>query len=570
MKIPKALALVVVLSLVGASVVGCKKASTTTTITRTLTATVQKGNISESITGTGNLAYSDVEKLAFEMAGYVEAVLVSAGDTVKKGQELVKLDTSQWDTQLKTLEKAVETAKTNLTTKEKAVVTAQRQVTTKERAVLQAELDLQTTENSLSTISEVKTAQDAVDAIELNIDVAQANLLAASAQGDAAAATFYTQYIPTLKQYLAQAQKNLQEKKSGVNVSTDTAIQMAKIQLQIEQSQESLEDAKLAVEDAKTAVSSAELNIADAEQAIKDAQDDLDEAKNLSPVIKAPFDGFITKVNVVGGDNVQKGTVGVYIADPSQFQANIIVTEDDIFSVKVGGEAIISIDALSDLTFPATITKIAPTATISQGVVNYSVTVNLTSLQPITARQSTSGQLPSQLPTGTVSTGTLPTGTRPTGTLPTGTRPTGTLPTGTPPATSSQGTADTSQSSASGSGNTTSNTSTSASSSQSVALKDGLSATVEIISKQVSNVLIIPSKAITRTGQSYTVQVVSGTSTETRTVKIGMTDGTNTEITEGLSEGEELSYTVTSTSSSSSTNTNRQQIIPGVGGPGGF
>ena len=97
-----------------------------------------------------------------------------------------------------------------------------------------------------------------------------------------------------------------------------------------------------------------------------------------------------------------------------------------------------------------------------------------------------------------------------------------------------------------------------------------------------SLMLIIPSKAITRKGQTYTVQVVNstttgtktttnGTTTETKTITIGMTDGTNTEITSGLSEGDKVTYTVTSTSSSSSSNnSNRQQQIIPIGGPGGF
>jgi multidrug efflux pump subunit AcrA (membrane-fusion protein) len=559
MKIRKILTLALILSLVSVLVLGCKKETATTT-TKTLTATVQKGNITESITGTGNLAYSNVEKLAFEMAGYVEAVMVSAGDTVNKGQELVKLDTSVWDTQLKTLEKALVTAQRNLTTKERALVTAQRQVTTKELAVRQGELDLQTTENSLSNVSDVKTAQDAVDAIQLSINVAQANWLIAGAQGNDAAVAYYIQYIANLKQTLTQAQKNLQEIKSGIStsISSDIALQIAKIKLQIEQSKRSLEDAKLAIEDAKTAVSDAQLNVADAKQAVQDAQDALDESKSLSPIIKAPFDGFITKVNVVGGDDIQKGTVALQIADPNQFSANIVVTENDIFSVKLGGTATISLDALSDLTYPAEITAIAPTATVSQGVVNYSVTVKLTSLQPITASQNLFSQLQSQFPSGALPTALpteFPSGALPTDRFPSGTRPTGIPPTNIP----SQGIAGASQ------------FPTTTSSSTSYTLKDGLSATVEIISRQVTNVLIVSSKAITRKAQSYTVQVVSGTTTETRTVKIGMTDGTNTEITEGLSEGEQVTYIVSSSSSTSSTNNNnRQQLIPGIGGPGGF
>ena len=103
--------------------------------------------------------------------------------------------------------------------------------------------------------------------------------------------------------------------------------------------------------------------------------------KSKSPTITAPFDGYITSVKVKGGDEVFKGSVALTIADPNQFEADILVTENDIASVKLDGEATVSLDALSDLTFPAKITWIAPTATVSSGVVNYKVTVTLTSLK---------------------------------------------------------------------------------------------------------------------------------------------------------------------------------------------
>jgi multidrug resistance efflux pump len=43
----------------------------------------------------------------------------------------------------------------------------------------------------------------------------------------------------------------------------------------------------------------------DAQSTLEDAQKDLDEARSLSPEIKAPFDGFITTVNGKGGDEVK-------------------------------------------------------------------------------------------------------------------------------------------------------------------------------------------------------------------------------------------------------------------------
>ncbi len=109
----------------------CSSGSDDTATTTTRTATVQKGDITISIVGTGNLAYSHSEQLAFEMAGYVEEVMVSAGDTVTEGQELAKLDTSEWDTQIKNLERSLENAN-------RSVETANRSLTSKQSALVKA------------------------------------------------------------------------------------------------------------------------------------------------------------------------------------------------------------------------------------------------------------------------------------------------------------------------------------------------------------------------------------------------------------------------------------------------
>jgi hypothetical protein len=109
-------------------------------------------------------------------------------------------------------------------------------------------------------------------------------------------------------------------------------------------------------------------------------------------------------------------------------------------------------------------------------------------------------------------------------------------------------------------------------------LHDGTSVTTEIIYKQLTNVLTVPSAAIkTENGSSYvTVVATDGTQTKTA-VKTGLTSGTATQITSGLSEGDEVlvtTYTGTGTGTGSGTggygnrgyNTNRT----GTGGYGNF
>ncbi|MCJ7791958.1 MAG: biotin/lipoyl-binding protein, partial [Dehalococcoidia bacterium] len=77
-------------------------------------ATVQGGNLTIEITGSGNLALSSTEDLTFEMAGTVQEVLVEESDSVEEGQVLARLDTSEWEDELTTLELNLLQAKINL------------------------------------------------------------------------------------------------------------------------------------------------------------------------------------------------------------------------------------------------------------------------------------------------------------------------------------------------------------------------------------------------------------------------------------------------------------------------
>jgi len=247
------------------------------------------------------------------------------------------------------------------------------------------------------------------------------------------------------------------------------------------------------------------------------------------------------------------------LADPDKFKAHIQVTEEDISSIELNGTATVTIDAF-EVAYLATITAIAPTATVSSGVVSYKVTVELDTTRTISSISNfPSGMIrpESFSDNGTSISGmgrhdgfsgnmTLPEGM----TLPAGLSANMTPPSGFFP----------------GSVNQSTNTSTKSSD---ISLKDGLTVTVVITVTQADNVLIIPTKALTRSSQTYTVQVVNGDNTETRTVTIGDSDDSNTEITSGLTEGETITYTVSS-SSSTSNSSNFQQGFGGMGSIDGF
>jgi RND family efflux transporter MFP subunit len=338
------------------------------------TATVQGGNLTVEISGSGNLALSSTEDLTFEMAGTVLEVLAEEGDSVEEGQVLARLDTSEWENELTTLELNLLQARINLKN---------------------AQLDLERAEED--TTSDYRALE--IDIKELQVKLAKGRL--------------------------------------------------------------------------------------------EDAEEALEEATNASPEVTAPFDGFITNVNVRGGDEVKKGTVAVTLADPDKFEVDILVNEMDISEVEKGGRATLQADAISGISFPAEVTYIAPTATIQSGVVNYKVTVEVESVSNI-AQVSPSGMTP---PQGF-----------------------------TPPA---------------GQGNSSITQAVGAF--QTVQLREGLTVTVNIIVDQRTNVLVVPNGAITTQGWQSYVEVLSADGTiERRAIKTGITDYVNTEVTDGLNEGEKV------------------------------
>ena len=344
-------------------------------------ATVQGGNLTIEIAGSGNLALSSTEDITFEMSGTVQEVLAEEGDSVEEGQVLAKLDTSEWENELTTLE----------------------------LNRLQAKINSENAELSL----ERATGDDSDD-----------------------------RYIKKLQVRLAEGR-------------------------------------------------------------LEEAEKALEEASEASPEVTAPFSGFITKVNVSGGDEVKKGTVAMTLADPNKFEVDILVSEMDISQLEKGGRAILQADAISGISFPAKVTYIAPTATIQSGVVNYKVTVEVESL-------------------------------------------------------SEQGSSSTSQT---------------ASTSQASQLREGLTVTLSIIVDEKINVLLVPNGAITtQGGQSY-IQVLSTNGTiERRAIKTGITDYVNTEVTDGLIEGEKVIIpqgTATTTQQEGSGDgmfPRDGTFIPGIGG----
>ena len=103
-----------------------------------------------------------------------------------------------------------------------------------------------------------------------------------------------------------------------------------------------------------------------------------------------------------------------------------------------------------------------------------------------------------------------------------------------------------------------------------VDLRTGMAGTAAVEISRRDNALTVPARAIKRQGRDQTVAVLVNGQRETRIVRIGVTDGTFTEITGGLNDGDlVVTGTTTTAASTAPATTGAGGGGPGGGGPGG-
>ncbi|HEY56392.1 MAG TPA: biotin/lipoyl-binding protein, partial [Dehalococcoidia bacterium] len=226
---------------------GCALKSEAETVAENQVVAVARGDITIDIASAGNLSFCREEELAFEMPGTVEEVLVEVGDSVEEGQVLARLDTSEWEDQLLAVELDL----------------IQAQINQKN-----AEIALDKAENPY-TEEEIEDAEQAVEDAEYELNRAEGELRYALAHGSSHEVTQWQ-----TEAYSAQRQLDLAEETLDAMLyeRDEDDIEIKGMQMEIAQGR--LDNAKKAV----------------------------DEALAAGPEITAPFDGFVTLVNVSGGD----------------------------------------------------------------------------------------------------------------------------------------------------------------------------------------------------------------------------------------------------------------------------
>jgi HlyD family secretion protein len=334
-------------------------------------ATIERGSLTAVIGATGSVRANQSATLSWETSGIVDSVDVEVGDRVQTDAVLasLKLDSLPQSVILaqSDLQNALDQMDSfedsfgalGLAEAEKALADAQ-----------DAYEDAQRTYNYTVTV-----------APQVDIDQAFSDMILAKDQLEQA----QDRYEPYANKQednlvratrlgkLAQAQEAYDDAVRLYNIystpGNPTEIAIAEAELALAEAQ--LEAAQQDYDEVVSGPSEQELAAAQARVAAAEATIGL-------ATIDAPFAGVVTDAYPVVGDLVSGGVIAFQLDDLSRLLVDVEVSEVDINRVAIGQDAVLTFDAAPDMEYHGTVDAVALAGDVSEGAVNFRVTVELT------------------------------------------------------------------------------------------------------------------------------------------------------------------------------------------------
>ena len=295
------------------------------------TSEIERGNLVATVGATGTVRARQSTTLVWQTTGTVEAVNGNIGDEVGAGDVLASL------------------AKTSLP-----------------QNIILAEAELVSAQKALEDLLESDTAR------------AQAWIALRAAEDAYEKAYDYRDALnyPTRRTQVILVKENtpfgvvdVPQTKTYKVEGTNEEIQKADADLALREAQ--FEDAKRTYD--RLADGPNENDLAAAQARVDAAQATL----NLAHVT-APFAGTVTEAYILPGDQIGAGTVAFRVDDLTSLLVDVQLSEIDINSVSVGQTVGLSFDAILGQEYEGQVVRVSQAGTVVGGVVNFTVTVELT------------------------------------------------------------------------------------------------------------------------------------------------------------------------------------------------
>lgn len=312
---------------------------------------VTRGDVAQTVTAPGTLVGTRRVTLAADVGGRLAEVTVQAGDTVKAGDGVARLETGD-------LEQAIARAKLDLQQAHLELEKLQKPV---------AEADLRAAEHAVSQaaaalgIAQSKRDQTLAGDLFLNglpnarIAYNDKKEWYESRQrlfNEGKLESYW--FVDEARREFEDVQKNLQALEAQAALdqrSADSEVTKAA------QTYQEAQDKLAALQKGRDPleVEAAQLKVQEAQMALDQAQADLKAA-----VVIAPFDGIVLAVKAAAGESLNAGSPLLVLSDPQAVEIESSVIEEDYPLVKVGQTAELFFDAQPDIAPTGTIARIVP------------------------------------------------------------------------------------------------------------------------------------------------------------------------------------------------------------------
>ena len=294
-----------------------------------------KPELKSTVTSSGEVRPIQFMNLTSEVQGKIEEITKKEGDTVQKGEVLVRLDPNQLESSTEAQLAAFQSAQTQITAAENQRSSANQQLNVAQIAV--------------------DTARQNVATAQTEIDRAQVELNAAN----------------------REMKRSSELLESGViaRQEFDTARdRVENAQVSLKTARERLEVQRIAIKDAQARVRQQEVSVRDAQNAIQRASRSADQQAAVlrgsrnqldKSVVVAPINGVIAEIPSKVGTFAVAGlstTALLTIADMSEINVEVKVDETEIDKVAVGQKAKIKVDAFGETELEGEVLQKTPLA----------------------------------------------------------------------------------------------------------------------------------------------------------------------------------------------------------------
>jgi HlyD family secretion protein len=368
------LLVILVLAAVGVLVfVNFQRSQAAASLSKYQTAKLERGELTALVGATGTVRANQSTRVNWQITGRISAINVAEGDQVKAGQRLASLATDS-------LPQTVISAQGDLVTAQRSLDDLKKSDT----AQAQAQLALAQAEKALEDAKDKRTSKDYQRASQAQVDQLQAEYIlaqqgvkdaqnlyegvAARPDDDPARAMFLSQLANAeQKRDRALANLNYAKARPDANEVAQADGQLAVAQANLAKAQSDWDRLKNGPDPRDIAAAQARVDALQATLGMVD--------------VEAPFDGTVTEVNSMIGDQVSPSTASFRIDDLSRLLADVQITEVDINQVKVGQTVALTFDAIPSKEYAGKVVevgRVGATSTASQGTVNFTVTIELT------------------------------------------------------------------------------------------------------------------------------------------------------------------------------------------------